>query len=116
MRAAIKSFQIIKSTNEVNNLLHYSTLGLNGPPMSPIQIQLQEEALIMERRRAETLKVDKMRIEYCLDQAKRKIQRMSHEIVNLRGRIQLHSQIKSDSPQYHQFYIHDLEAKLDAYR
>jgi len=93
-----------------------SSSSLNN--LSPIQVQMQEEALVMERRRSETLKVDKMRIEHCLEQAKRKIQRMSQEIVNLRGRIRLHSQIKSDSApaQYHQFYIHDLEAKLDAYR
>ena len=31
-------------------------------------MQMQEEALVMERRRSETLKVDKMRIEHCLEQ------------------------------------------------
>ena len=33
-------------------------------------MQMQEEALVMERRRSETLKVDKMRIEHCLEQVK----------------------------------------------
>ena len=50
-----------------------SSSSLNN--LSPIQVQMQEEALVMERRRSETLKVDKMRIEHCLEQV---LQSLTH--------------------------------------
>lgn len=83
-----------------------------------------EEALIMEKRKCETLKTDKMRLEHTLTQAKKRLDRMCEEVDHLRGRLKLHKQIDGNPYlymegggfQYQTFYIHDLEAKLDAYR
>ena len=47
-------------------------------------IKLEDEILTMERRKAESLKTDKMRLEHLLTVSKRKINRITEEVSLLR--------------------------------
>ena len=47
-------------------------------------IKLDDELLTMERRKAESLKTDKMRIEHLLTVSRRKINQVSEEVAILR--------------------------------